>query len=300
MKKNKSMLLVMFIVFLGTFSFFFGRQFARLRFDPVPPPETDTNKAVFVTTKTDRPELKFFVMSFCQYGNQMEKTLRPVYDLLQSKVDFTPHYIFQKITDLPTFCKNTEGTVDGCEESVKAKAFSSLNECKKIITNNLNNCLNQGQYLKSTDGTMYSSLHGRQELNQDVREMCAWNQLGSDKKTWWNFVNLVGENCNGVDADTCWEQQGKQVGLDTNKITECFNKEAFDLINKEIANTDSAKISSSPTVLINNTIYGQTLSQTPDSIKLAICAAMKKPSKECNTVLPPLPGPVPIVGTCDN
>ena len=35
----------------------------------------------FVPTKSDKPEIKFFVMSFCPYGNQAEAGLEPVYQL---------------------------------------------------------------------------------------------------------------------------------------------------------------------------------------------------------------------------
>ncbi|MFC2174288.1 hypothetical protein ACFLQ2_00255 [archaeon] len=39
------------------------------------------------------PEVEFFVMSFCPYGQQAEKGLEPVYQLLGDSVDWTPHFV---------------------------------------------------------------------------------------------------------------------------------------------------------------------------------------------------------------
>lgn len=52
--------------------------------------EEENNKEV---SKTDKPVVDLFVMSFCPYGNKAEDTMKPVYDLLKNKVDFNFHYI---------------------------------------------------------------------------------------------------------------------------------------------------------------------------------------------------------------
>ena len=44
-------------------------------------------------SKSDRPKVDLYVMSFCPYGNQAEDTIKPVYDLLKNKADFNFHYI---------------------------------------------------------------------------------------------------------------------------------------------------------------------------------------------------------------
>lgn len=44
-------------------------------------------------TKSDKPTVDLYVMSFCPFGNQSEDTLKPVYDLLKNKVSFNFHYI---------------------------------------------------------------------------------------------------------------------------------------------------------------------------------------------------------------
>ena len=44
-------------------------------------------------TKSDKPEVDLFVMSFCPYGNLAENTMFPVYNLLKDKVVWNIHYI---------------------------------------------------------------------------------------------------------------------------------------------------------------------------------------------------------------
>ena len=93
-------MIAVLLVLLG-FSFYGGYSISQKTL----PTAITANATAYSFIKTKRPELKIFVMSFCPYGNQMEDTLRPVFDLIGSNADFTPHYIYDKINDLPTFCK---------------------------------------------------------------------------------------------------------------------------------------------------------------------------------------------------
>lgn len=280
---------------------------------------TDSSATVtFEAQKSQRPELKFFVMSFCPYGNQMEDVLRPVFDLLKDKADITPHYIFEKIENLDTFCKGRSGDPTQCALYVQNKYFTSESECKKEIASNLASCKNEASYIKANNGAMYASLHGRQEANQDVREICAWN-MATDKTQWWDFIAAVNKNCTAQNADTCWENQAKSAGFDTAKITECFNKDGISLIEKEIAITNKYNVSGSPTVLVNDvafppeTAYTQdgkgtlkigdkTTTQdrfrTPNVIKEALCVSFQKSPSECKSVLKDLDGVAPAAGGC--
>ena len=167
---------------------------------------------------------------------------------------------------------------------------------------------------------MYASLHGRQEANQDVRELCAWNMVGDDKTSWWNFVGNVNKNCTQANADTCWQNQAQQAGLDANKITDCFNQNAVNLVENEIALTTKYKVSGSPTVLINDVAFPpetaytndntgslaigskvatQDKYRTPNVVKEAICSAFSKTPAECKTVLNELSGAAPAAGGCN-
>jgi hypothetical protein len=274
---------------------------------------------VFAAPRSTQPELQFFVMSFCPFGNQIEDAIRPVYDLLGTEAKFTPHYIFDKIDNLSDYCRNRFGDESLCQQYVQNKYFPDLVTCRSTISKASSKCLDEKSYLKSTSGALYSSLHGRQEGNQNVRELCAWNLLGDDKKPWWNFIDLVNKNCTADNADICWEQQGKQAGLDTTKITECFNKDAFKIIDKEIEISSLYKVKGSPTVLINETdfpptdgysqegngsltigkkIYTQDKYRTPNTIKEALCTGFSKTPLGCKTILKDLDQVAPVAGGC--
>ncbi|MGB7788349.1 DsbA family protein [Methanoregula sp.] len=45
------------------------------------------------TVKSDRPVVNLYVMAFCPYGTQAEAAMKPVVDLLESKVDIRLRYI---------------------------------------------------------------------------------------------------------------------------------------------------------------------------------------------------------------
>jgi len=43
--------------------------------------------------KTEKPSVELYIMSFCPYGNEAEKTMQSVYDLLKDKVNWSIHFI---------------------------------------------------------------------------------------------------------------------------------------------------------------------------------------------------------------
>ena len=302
---------IFFSILLAGASFYSGFSYFKLKptiaGNIVPKVEA---KTVFTPAKSAKPELKFFVMSFCPYGNQMEDVLRPVFDLIGKQADIKPQYIFEKIAELSSYCKSNSGDPAQCAAYVKNKYFQDETECKKVIAQNLEKCQDTKEYIKAGDNTYYASLHGRQEANQDVREICAWNQT-EDKKVWWDFVGNVNKNCTAQNADSCWEDQAKKSGLDTTKISDCFNKDAINLIEKEIALSTQYKVSGSPTLILNgvnfppetaytqdNTgnikigdkVFTQDKFRTPNVIKEAVCASFNKSPKDCKTALADLAG----------
>src|SRR3989339_495302 len=164
---------VFYSLLLAAATFYSGISWAKSRSTSSTansPTPTPANSVALDINKSDRPELKFFVMSFCPYGNQMEEILRPVFDLMGSKADIRPQYIFEKISDLKPFCQGRSGDVAQCATYVQSKYFKDETECKKVITDNYTKCLDEKQYLKAGN-SFYASLHGRTEANQDVREI---------------------------------------------------------------------------------------------------------------------------------
>ncbi len=46
-----------------------------------------------VTLGDNRPQVDFYVMSYCPWGNKAEEALKEVYDVMKDDADFIPHYV---------------------------------------------------------------------------------------------------------------------------------------------------------------------------------------------------------------
>lgn len=251
---------------------------------PTSAPVVPTQAPFVPTKKSDKPEIKFFVMSFCPYGNQAEDGIEPVYQLLKNKVTFSPRYI---INDQKSSCVQNcpfkvynDDAKKRCEDGIKQGQVKDLETCKTYFPyTSADECLKKE--CDSLKAGTYESLHGVQELNQDIREICAYNLGNLDK--WWKFVAGVNKNCTAQNVDTCWTDQAKTAGLNTNKIAQCEKTQGNALTLKEIAESTKAQASGSPTVLINDTLYNG--GRAPEDYKKAICASFNSPPKECETSL---------------
>ena len=191
-------------------------------------------KSIGIVTGDNRPQIDYFVMAFCPYGNVEEEAIEPVYQLLKGKADFIPHYV--------------------------------------IYENYGNECLENGAYC---------SMHGGQELNQDMRELCVYKKLGLDK--YFQFVLAVNNKCTASNADSCWEDVAKGIGIDTQMVKDCQQNEGISLLAAEKALDKKLGVQGSPTVFVDGE---QTTARTSDSVKSALCAAFDSAPSECgNTTL---------------
>ena len=196
-----------------------------------------------------RPKIDFTLSSLCPINPATMALLHQVYNTFVSQVDFQPHYLFQKIDNLTSYC--------GPDQA----------------------CKNENIYLKKSDNTYYTAPHGRQEINENIRELCAW-KLSENKQRWWTFIENVQNNCLPQNIDDCWDDQAKSAGLDSNLITACFNQEAFTLIDQELSYRQSNNITSSPLIFINNTLYKPN-NLSADNLKNDICRELQNRPASC-------------------
>jgi len=195
-------------------------------------------------TKTDRPEIDLYVMSFCPYGNQAEEAMIPVAELLGDQADIELHYVIYS---------NYRG-------------------------GGPNYCLDEE--------SKYCSMHGIQELNQGIRELCV--QKYQPEKL-WSFVDVVNQNCSYTNADNCWETLAQEVGINTQTIKNCQANEAVKLLAEEVDLNKEFGIKGSPQLIINGEEYQ--IARTPESYKQTICAAFTSPPEECSQSLSNQGGP---------
>jgi len=281
---SNSIIMPLLIIVLVIVSFFAGTLWIKVR-ELKKSGETVKTAGSATTFKPDKklkkPEIKFFVMSFCPYGNQAEAGLKPVAELLKDKVSWQPVYIVaDKKKSCEDGCINSVYDEAKCQQLVDAKRVPDLATCKQYFPyNDEDTCLKE-KCVDLKEGE-FTSLHGDIEMKQDVRELCAW-KLGDEQK-WWNFVEKVNTNCNAQDADSCWEQQAKDAKLDAEKIKKCEQEQAKDLLTEQLKLTEQYSVAGSPTIVINETTYNG--GRQPEDYKKALCVSFEKEPRECSKVL---------------
>lgn len=126
----------------------------------------------------------------------------------------------------------------------------------------------------------YCSMHGIQELNQGVRELCVQKYQG-DK--FWNFVEEINSSCNYQDVDSCWESVAKKVGVDVAGVKTCQKDETLEILAQELALNQKYGIAGSPQLIINGAEYQGPRSS--EAYKQGICSAFNSLPEECSQVL---------------
>jgi len=141
----------------------------------------------------------------------------------------------------------------------------------------------------------YCSMHGIQEINQDIREICV-QKYQNDKL--WDFVMEINEETTSQNVDEKWEEIAKNLGIDVQKIKNCQKEEAQTLLAKEIElnkteypvqdpishqNQEKITISGSPNLVINGMIYDG--ERSSEGYKTAVCSGFENPPQECSQTL---------------
>jgi len=126
----------------------------------------------------------------------------------------------------------------------------------------------------------YCSMHGNQEVNQDVRELCV-EKYQKDK--YWDFVSAINAKCTAQNADTCWEDVAKGLSIDTAKVKTCQKDEALTLLSQEVQLDQAFSITGSPQLVINGVEY--TGARTAEGYKTGICSGFNTAPAACSQAL---------------
>lgn len=126
----------------------------------------------------------------------------------------------------------------------------------------------------------YCSMHGIQEVNEDVRELCIYKY---EKAKFWDFIIDVNTECNSGNVDTCWENVAKAWKIDTAKISTCQKNEALTLLAKEVELNTKYSVQGSPMLIINGGEYSG--ARTPEAYKTGICSGFNTPPAGCSQQL---------------
>ncbi|MBW2997445.1 hypothetical protein KY349_03860 [Candidatus Woesearchaeota archaeon] len=185
----------------------------------------------------NKPQIDFYVMSYCPYGNIAEEAIEPVYQLLKEKADFNPHYVIYSNYQGggPQYCLDEEDK--------------------------------------------YCSMHGVQELNQGLRELCVHEYMGD--AAYFEFVLEMNQKCSYQNADTCWEPVAESLNLDTEKIKDCEANEWEDILSEELALNAALGVRGSPTVFVEGEAYAG--ARAPSGYAQSLCAGFETAPGECSS-----------------
>lgn len=126
----------------------------------------------------------------------------------------------------------------------------------------------------------YCSMHGISELNQDIREMCVYQ---NQPEKFWNFLDEVNKSCNVQTVEKCWQDAAQKTGVDVSLIKKCQGENATKFAQQEKELNEKYEVKGSPDLVINGVHYqGE---RSPEAYKEAICGAFNQPPDACEQTL---------------
>ncbi|MFC1722505.1 DsbA family protein [Nanoarchaeota archaeon] len=201
-----------------------------------PKKRAELDRKIGIKKGDNKPQIDFFVMSYCPYGNQAEEGIEPVYRLLGDKADFNVRYVI--------YSNYGGGGPEYCYD----------------------------------EDDQYCSMHGIQELNQNIREKCVQNHMGTSDM--FDFMLAMNTECNYQNADTCWEGVAEDLGLDTSVIEKCEKDEALTYLEEDKELNELLGVRGSPSVFVEGKAYNG--GRDALGYAQALCAGFENAPVECN------------------
>ncbi len=126
------------------------------------------------------------------------------------------------------------------------------------------------------NGTL-CSMHGVEELNEDIRQACVYKY---QKDKFWDYINCAMTDCSVSNIKTCWETCADKTKVDKAKVNECFTNEGVALMEAEKKLNEEKGVEGSPTIFVNSEPYEG--GRAPDQYKENICCGFKTKPTECS------------------
>lgn len=122
--------------------------------------------------KSDKPDVKIFVMSYCPFGLQAQKMMLPVYDLLKDKVDIGVYFVDYAMHEKKEIDENLNQYCIQAEQKDKYAAYLS---CFVSSTNGDSaKCMTEAKIDKTKLASCISATDKKYEITK----------LYNDKSTW--------------------------------------------------------------------------------------------------------------------
>lgn len=133
---------------------------------------TNNNAAVKtpVVTKSDRPKVELFVMSYCPYGLQMEKAYLPAWELLKNKADISIKYVSYAMHGKKEIDENTRQYCIGKESQDKLISYLKC----FVGEDNYTKCLSAVGLTESKLASCISATDKQYKLTEKFNDQTTW------------------------------------------------------------------------------------------------------------------------------
>ncbi len=200
-----------------------------------------------VYTKSETPNVDLYIMSFCPYGLQAVDIFDAPVKQLGEKINFELNYV--------------------------------------IYSNYASNYGQPWADYCLTENEDYCSMHGIEELKEDVRELCI--QRDQKDKLWAYMDLLVADYQAGKvspsNIASLWTTYATSAGVDINAVETCVANDTVELLESQVIKNYAYSVQGSPTAIINDTTYAG--ARSASAFQDAICSAFNQVPEECGVAV---------------
>jgi len=122
------------------------------------------------TTKSDRPDVKLFVMSYCPYGLQSQKMFLPVYDLLKNKADIGIYFVDYIMHDKPEIDENLR---QYCIQKEDKEQYYNYLKCF-VQDGDFEKCLSQANIDKAKIDACVLETDNQYKITEQYNDQATW------------------------------------------------------------------------------------------------------------------------------
>ncbi len=138
-----------------------------------------------------------------------------------------------------------------------------------------------------SDGTKYCSMHGAGELEEDIRQLCIYNE---DKANFFPYIKKIAEGyeageISSSNIESKWKDIAEEVGVDTAKVEECYNDSdrVLEMLRAESELNQLLGVQGSPTIFIEGSEFSG--GRSPAAYQAALCSKFTDAPAECEEAL---------------
>jgi len=129
------------------------------------------------------------------------------------------------------------------------------------------------RYIVTITGNAISAMHGQQEVDQNIREVCVREEFG--KEAWYDYVSCFYAS---EKQEFCYDY----ANVDMNQVEDCLQNRGADYIAEDVALINEYGAGASPTTIINEgekKIVGANVRGVNEAVELAMTGEIKQDAK---------------------